>query len=198
VEPKDLRLESVRIVRLADVPDVWPWAQRRSDTQQEKIMLLNVGFSSATDIVKFANEKSFHISYIAGLCSAGTDIVTSEKVFAIPYLRIDGKNLESGLGYAPQDLEAVRRKDGRLLYEVLVPIADAGLKRVYGKGTSIGGKQAVPLFDYSTTRKDLCIQLVGGAMWSGGSFSSNVVRIPHETVVRVAEPAADKPPPTGQ
>ena len=198
VEPKDLRLESVRIVRLADVPDAWPWAQRRSDTQQEKIMLLNVGFSSKTDIVKFAKKKSFHISYIAGLCSAGTDIVASEEVFSIPYLRVGDKNLESGLGYVHQNLEAARRKDGRLLYEVFVPVADAELKRVYGKGLSIAGKRAVPLFDYFTTRKDLCIQLVGGAMWSGGSFSSNVIRIPHETVVRLAEPGADKSIRTGQ
>lgn len=193
VEPKDLRVESVRIVRLADVPDAWPGVQQKNDTLQEKIMMLNVGFSSKTDIVKVAKEKSFHISYIAGLCAAGIDKVAGEEVFSIPYLRIGGKNLETGLGYADQDLEAVRRQDGRLLYEVFVPLAGAELKRVYGNGISIAGKSVVPLFEYSMTNKDLCIQLVGGAMWTGGSFSSNVIRVPHATVVRLTEPGADRP-----
>lgn len=191
VKPEDLKLEFVKSVRLADVPHVWPGVQRMKDIQQEKIMLLNVGFSSKTDVAKVATEKSFYISYRAGLCAAGVEnVANKEDFFYVSYLKTGDMNLNPEMIDTLKNLERFRRSDGTFLYEVFIPVRGAELRRVFGGDFDRTYTNPVPSFEYVMVGvKDLCVQFAGGPMWMlNGSLSSNVVHVPYQAIAHLVKP----------
>lgn len=178
--PNDLRLESAQVVRLSDVPDAWKSAQRDQTLQKAEIRLLRVSFTSKLDIVEFAKSRTIHISYEAKSCKSGTEI--GPVVFGIPYLRVGDKSLETAVYSELPNLEKFRAKDGRISYNVLVPLAHQALGR-FAPSFSISDKKSLPFFDPRSLKSGLCIGLTGGAMWMGSSFKSNYVFVPMGSIL---------------
>lgn len=189
LEPSDMRLEMLNIVRLSDMPGLWSWAHQRNDIKPNEISLLKVTFSSELDLVKFAKTNSYNISYNLSACNAKGGL-SGGGVFSIPYVRIAGESIGSGLGFGRPSLES-RRENGRFNYEIFIPLHSDELSRIYGSGLVIS-EEKMPLYNYSRDRNDLCFELVGAKMWFGASFSSNVIRISHESILKAAEHSPQK------
>lgn len=178
--PKDLRLEATQVVRLSAVPDAWTAAQRNKTLEKDDIKLLKVSFTSKLDIVEFAKLHTVHISYEARSCKSETE--TGAVVFGIPYVRVGDRSLETAVYFALPNLEKFRAEDGRITYNVLVPLASEALAP-FTPNMSGADRKTLPFFDPGSRQSGLCIGLTGGGMWMGSSFKSNLVVVPEGNIL---------------
>lgn len=181
-DPKDLQLESLGAAKLSELPGVWNAVQARSDVRSGAITLLKIHFSSKSDFVKLSKADALHFSYRMFACEAGN--LQGPPFFVLPDLRIRGDSVEIGPYLAYPDLERFRGSNGRLNYEVLMPIAGVELNRLFGSSV-ISGQPTY--FNPSAYRGDICLQVTAAAMWFGHTLESNVMRIPALEIVRLIE-----------
>lgn len=171
--PQDLKLESVNTIKLSDLPGgVWSAVQSRNDARGDAVSLFKINFSSQFDFVKLAKADGLNISYRAFKC--GDESIENQPLFVIPDLRINDFSLEGGAYSGISELERFRDSNGRLTYNLLMPIAGDELKRLFGNDATPG---KVPYFNPHEPRADICLQVVAAAMWFGRTMQSNVMRV---------------------
>ncbi|MDB5934263.1 MAG: hypothetical protein JWQ01_1607 [Massilia sp.] len=179
-DPRDLRFESIDIVKLSAIRGVWDAVQLRSDAKSDEITLLKINFSSQFDLVKLAKANTLHVSYRAFECSGGS--LQGAPLFVLPDLHIKNFSIGSGVYSELSDLERFRDSNGRLTYHVFMPISSDELKRLFGNGAV---PHQIPYFNPRAARADICLQLTAAAMWFGPTLNSNVVRVPEPEVSRL-------------
>lgn len=179
--PADLQLESLSIVRIADEPQLLPWLNANEKIDRNKIKVLKVAFSSETDIVKFAKSNKYHVGYKAYLCDNKN---MKTEIYSPAYLRAGNESLGDAIYLSRSDLENLRGGNGRITYFAVIALAGVEINSVYPKPVMTSDSSYLPIYDYQKHISDICIQLSGGAMWVGSTFSSNVFVVPRTAILK--------------
>jgi hypothetical protein len=183
IAPKDLRFESLAVVTLQDEPQLLNLKLKDVHRDPEKIRLLKFTLSSETDIVQFAKKNGFNVGYFTYLCDKKSN--TESEIYSSAYLRVDGKSIGGAAYFEQPNLDNLRRPDGRISYYAVLPLDGKEIRSAFSEPQSQSDKTKIELYDFQRHTSDVCIQLRGGAMWLGGSFTSNVVVIPRDAMSKV-------------
>lgn len=176
----ELRLESLRVVRLSEEPR---WVRSDSTSiggDPEKARALRIEMSSEADLVRLSKERALHVGYDVLSCDGS---VLRDVGWATPKdLRVSDRWLDGGsfVGQVPT-LESYRRPDGRISYFAFVPIAETATRAWYARRSSKSPNADFQLYDPEKSESDLCVVVRGGNMM-GRELRSRPVVIPRQAI----------------
>lgn len=177
--PLDLQLENLSVVSLNESPQLLPWIGESEKIDRGKIKILEIDFSSDLDIVEFAKKNLYHVSYTAYLCEG---LQKKLEIYSPGNIRVGNESLNGATYFGRDTLRDFRNSRGKITYGAVVPIAGNEINSLYPASQS-KDKLFPPLYDPQKYSSDICIQLGGGAMWTGGSFSSNLIVVPRAVIL---------------
>jgi hypothetical protein len=161
--PRDLQFTSVEIVDLKDLADiVWLGNDPRPSRAVAKIDL-----STKMDLEDFARRHEFSVANVVSVC-------TGENIDKARALRRDVYVYDSVGQVDPfrkDEAAPPERRDTPHSYHVYV----------YLKPIKLAGNPDIFDYDLKQAPVDICIQFAGRNM-AGRRFSSNVVRVPKDTL----------------
>jgi len=176
--PGLFQVYSIEVLDTVDVGAVLPWyvppvADHRA------VGLLRIEVLSPVDLVAFAKEHSFSVSYVAYYCgSAGEPRRT---VYSTVYPMVGGRSISGESSIPPAEMANARGANGLIRYAFFVPLDEQPFREVYGE-LAKKSNIAMPLYDYRAHPENLCILIRGGDML-GRTYASEPMPIKHDDIL---------------
>jgi hypothetical protein len=176
--PGSFKVGSVEVLDTVEVGELLPWYVPPA-ADSKAVGLLRIEVTSPVDLVSFANEHSFSVSYVAYYC--GNEGGARRTVYSAVYPMVGGRKISGGSSVSPTDMANSRGTDGQIRYAFFVPLDERPFRDVYGQ-LAKKSNIAAPLYDYKANPEDLCFQIRGGDM-VGRTYASAPIPIKHGEIL---------------
>lgn len=185
--PGSFQVSSVAVRAPVDPGEMLPWYSPDMSAGRQPIRLLRIEVLADVDLVDYAKREDFNVGFAAYYCDdKGT---LGNPVYSTVYPMIGEHSMGNGLSSSPKVTAEARDAQGRIPYAFIVPLDEPPLRDIYNALVRKSNVQ-VPLYDYGRAgAENLCLQIRGGAMWTGRHFAAAPIIVPRADILKaVAAP----------
>jgi hypothetical protein len=184
LESPKIVYDGVEVVSLNSDRSLLNWPHLQTDDAASRAIILLAKLKSTSDLVELSKEKEIHVIFNVHTCDSNA--AKKQQIFAPGYLHVAGKTLGATPYFDKANLKDLKQKDGQIRYDAAIPILGGSITGDRLPKINSDAKPAV-LYNPRDEKDDLCLQLSGSKMWTGGGFELEPIVIKRQDVLNAIQ-----------